>query len=101
MHHLPVVSGERLVGIISTVDLLEYGFKPRDTHANLDDYLDEHFSIEQIMQSDVTTIASDSTIRDAAKALLTGTLHAVPVIDGDGNLVGIVTSTDLISYLAS
>jgi len=101
IHHLPVTDGTRLVGIISVTDLLEYGFRPRDTHQNLDDYLDAHFSIEQIMQSDVVTIPNDSTIHDAAKALTTGSLHAVPVVDSDGNLAGIVTSTDLVSYLAS
>ena len=101
IHHLPIVDGQRLVGIISITDLLEYGFRPRDTHQNLDDYLDTHFSIEQIMQSDVVTIPSDSTVHDAAKALSTGALHAVPVVDDNGNLIGIVTSTDLVSYLAS
>lgn len=101
IHHLPVVDGQRLVGIISVTDLLEYGFRPRDTHENLDAYLDEHFSIAQIMNADVVTIASDSTVRDAARALTTGNLHAVPVVDDANKLVGIVTSTDLVSYLAS
>lgn len=101
VHHLPVVDGKRLVGIISVTDLLEYGFRPRDTHENLDEYLDQQFSIEQIMQADVTTIPSNSTIGDAARALRTGALHALPVVDDQGELVGIVTSTDLVSYLAS
>jgi CBS domain-containing protein len=101
IHHLPVVDGKRLVGIISTTDLIEYGFRPRDSHEDLDEYLDEHFSIEQIMHADVVTIPSDSTVRDAARALTTGTLHSVPVVDEARNLVGIVTSTDLVSYLMS
>ncbi len=101
IHHLPVVDGKRLVGIISITDLLEFGFRPRDTHEDLDEYLDEQFSIEQIMQKDVVTIPSNSTVRDAAQTLMTGTLHAAPVVDDDHNLVGIVTSTDLISYLVS
>lgn len=101
MHHLPVLDGKLLVGIISTTDLLEFGFAPRDTHENVDDYLDQHFSIEQVMQSWPVTIPSNSTIRDAADALATGTLHAVPVVKDDGELVGIVTSTDIVSYVVS
>lgn len=101
VHHLPVVEGKRLVGIISITDLLEFGFKPRDTHEDLDEYLNEHFSIPQIMQSDVVTISSSSNVREAAQILTTGSLHAVPVVDEDENLVGIVTSTDLVSFLAS
>jgi len=101
LHHLPVVDGEQLVGMISTSDLLEFGFEPRDSHKDLDDYLNEHFSIPQIMQTDLVTIPSDSSVRDAARALTTGDLHAVPVVGDDNKLVGIVTSTDIVSYLLS
>jgi CBS domain-containing protein len=101
LHHLPVVDGERLVGMISTTDLLEFGFEPRNSHKDLDDYLNEHFSIPQIMQTQLVTVPSDSTVRDAARALTTGDLHAVPVVAENDKLVGIVTSTDIISYLLS
>jgi len=101
LHHLPIVDGEKLVGLISTSDLLEFGFEPRDSHKDLDDYLNEHFSIQQIMQTDLVTIPSDSTVRDAARALTTGDLHAVPVVGDNDKLVGIVTSTDIVSYLLS
>jgi len=101
MHHLPVVDGQRLVGIITMTDLLEFGFEPRDPQENRDEFLDEHFQIGQIMQTELVKIPSDSTVRDAAKALTTGTLHAVPVVDDDQNLIGIVTSTDIVSYLLS
>jgi CBS domain-containing protein len=101
MHHLPVVDGQRLVGIITMTDLLEFGFEPRTPQENRDEYLDQHFQIGQIMQTELVTIPSDSTVRDAAKALTTGTLHAVPVVDENQNLIGIVTSTDIVSYLLS
>jgi CBS domain-containing protein len=101
LHHLPVVDGEKLVGMISTTDLLEFGFEPRDSHNDLDDYLNKHFSIPQIMQTELVTIPSDSTVRDAARALTTGNLHAVPVVGDNNKLLGIVTSTDIVSYLLS
>ena len=101
VHHLPVVEGKRLVGIISTRDLLELGFKPRRARDDLDAYLNENFSIWSIMQTDVTSIPSDSTVRDAARALCTGALHAVPVVDENHQLVGIVTTTDIASFVAS
>jgi len=101
LHHLPGVDGQRLVGIISMTDLLEFGFEPREAQADRDEYLDKHFMIAQIMQTELVTIPSDSTVRDAAKALTTGTLHAVPVVDKDQNLLGIVTSTDIVSYFLS
>lgn len=101
IHHLPVVDGQRLVGIITMTDLLEFGFEPREPEVSRDEYLDQHFQIGQIMQTELVTITGDSTVRDAAKALTTGSLHAVPVVDDDRNLIGIVTSTDIVSYLLS
>lgn len=101
LHHLPVVDGERLVGMISTTDLLEFGFEPRDSDEDLDEYLNQHFSIPQFMQTELVTIPSDSTVRDAARALTTGDLHAVAVVGDNDKLVGIVTSTDIVSYFLS
>ena len=101
VHHLPVLDGRRVVGIITTTDLLEFGFAPRDSHKDLDAYLNEHFQIAQVMQPEVVTIPSSSSVRDAARALATGTLHAVPVVKEDGELVGIVTTTDIVSFVVS
>ncbi len=101
LHHLPVVDGRRLVGIISTTDLLEFGFQPHNSHGDLDTYINQHFQISQIMHKELVTIPNDSTVRDAARALTTGARHAVPVVDEAQNLVGIVTSTDIISYFLS
>jgi len=101
LHHLPVVDGHRLVGIISTTDLLEFGFRPRDSHEDLDERPNKNFLVSQIMQTELVTIPSDSTVRDAAQVLTTGALHAVPVVDEGQNLIGIVTSTDIVSYFLS
>lgn len=100
VHHLPVVDGKRLVGIISTTDLLGLGFRPRDSHEDLDTYLNRQYSIGDIMRTNLVTVPSDSTIQDAARALCTGALHAVPVVDDANNLLGIVTTTDIASYIA-
>jgi CBS domain-containing protein len=67
----------------------------------VDEYLDSHFTVEQLMHAPVATIPSNSTVRDAARALSSGKLHAVPVVRGDDELVGIVTTTDIVSFVAS
>jgi CBS domain-containing protein len=53
------------------------------------------------MQADPVSLPSDSTIRDAARVLTTGQLHAVPVVRDNHELVGIVTSTDIVSFVVS
>ena len=51
------------------------------------------------MKKELRTLPLKSTIADAAGALADGSIHAVPVVDEAEELVGLVTSTDLICYL--
>ena len=62
--------------------------------------LDQYFSIRDCMQSPVVCIGAGESIRRAAEILGEGQFHCLPVVEGDQRLVGIVTSTDLIRYLA-
>jgi len=64
-----------------------------------DVFLDERCTVEALMNKSVITISHDAMVRDAARALASGRIHSVPVVDGKGHLSGIVTSTDLIRYL--
>lgn len=100
VHHIPVVKGDQLVGIISSSDILRVSFGDTfqaDERA-VDATLDHTFTIEQLMKKDPVTLTDGATIRDAAEILAKGEFHAVPVVHGT-RLVGIVTSTDLIRYL--
>ncbi len=99
-HHVPVVSGKKLLGMISASDILGISVEGVGSDdRSMDAYLDHQFSIEKLMRTGLTTLAPSSTIADAADALSDGSFHAVPVVDGDGNLEGLVTSTDLIRFL--
>ena len=98
-HHVPGVSGERLIGMISASDMLRlslaiYGVDERTVDAMLDS---EH-TIESVMSTKLTTIGAKDTVRTAAELLSEGVFHSLPVVDGE-KLVGIVTSTDIIKYL--
>jgi len=99
-HHLPVVSGKKLIGLISASDILGITVEgiPSDERS-MDAYLDHQFTIEGIMKDDLATLSQKSTIADAAEAMSDGTFHAIPVVDDEGNLEGLVTSTDLIRHL--
>jgi CBS domain-containing protein len=100
IHHVPVVNGNELVGLISSTDMIKlsldsYGTPDSATTA----YLDSQFSIDTIMSRDPITVKPDDPIRSAAKMLSTGGRHSLPVVDIDAKLVGIVTTTDLVNYL--
>ena len=57
------------------------------------------FSIEDVMTTALTTIDSMSTVREAAALLSSGDFHSLPIVGPGDELLGIVTSTDLIRYL--
>ncbi len=102
IHHLPVVSGHELLGIISFTDLMRVSFGDAFNAdvRSVDAALDHTMTIEQLMKKDPRCIRRDASVRDAAEILAAGEFHAVPVVDMDGkSLVGMVTSTDLIRYL--
>ena len=100
IHHVPVVDGKVLVGLISSTDIIKLSLDAYGTpDSDNKEYLDSQFSIDKVMSTDLVTVKPDDSIRSAAEALSTGTHHSLPVVDGDGKLMGIVTTTDLVNYL--
>jgi CBS-domain-containing membrane protein len=100
-HHLPVVDGERLVGMLSAVDLLRLNADKLDAadQANYD-LLDRCYRIGDIMQRNVITVSDRATVGDAARLLSAGGFHCVPVVNAaDDRLVGIITTTDLVGHM--
>lgn len=98
IHHIPVVSGKNLLGIISKTDIDKISFvtNAQDQKANTAIY--DNLQIEQIMTNSVDSIQAEDQIREAAEMLAQGKYHALPVMEGE-ELKGIVTSTDVIQYL--
>ena len=100
IHHVPVVSGKKLIGMISSTDMMRLSLSSYGTpDSAITEYLDSQFSIADVMTTKLTTIKPGEPIRSAAKKLSTGAFHSLPVVEEDGNLVGIVTTTDLVKYL--
>lgn len=102
VHHIPVVDGHKILGIISLSDILRVSFGDAfDTdERTVDATLDHTMTIEQLMIKEPRVLRKDASIRDAAEVLAKGRFHSIPIVDLDGvTLVGMVTSTDLIGYL--
>ena len=100
VRHLPVVSGDKIVGILSMTDLARISFvdsyDPNDFSVDTSVY--SLFSLEQIMVRNPKCISPDATIKEAAELFLEAEFHALPVVT-DEKLVGILTTTDLLKYL--
>ena len=96
IRHLPVL-GEfnKLVGIISVTDLAMLDRVTTDKLKEKNNRDDRHLTALDFMTKDVIGLSPDDTIGLAADLFLSREMHAAPVID-DGELVGIVTSHDLL-----
>jgi len=101
IHHIPVVSGEEIIGIVTSNDFMRVSFGEfgNQDAKGLDAILDHTYKMHDVMVANPVTIDKGATIREAAHVLSTHAFHALPVVDGE-KLVGLVTSTDLLNYLA-
>jgi len=100
IRHIPVVNGNKIVGMLSYTDLLRVSYADAADEAadNVESIVFNMFTIRQVMAKEIVIISPSSTIREAAGILSKYEFHALPVCEGE-LLVGIVTTTDLIKYL--
>ena len=91
IRHLPVVDRRRrLVGILSDRDLLHLPAKPKHASAH---------QVHEVMTRDVASVAPGTLAREAAALLVDRKIGALPVLDDELALVGVVTETDFLRYL--
>ncbi len=102
IRHMPVTSKKKIVGMLSMNDLLRLSFADGAfvEEGNVRSEIYEMFSINQLMVRTPETISSANTVRDATDLLVKRKYHSLPVVD-DGEVVGMVTTTDLLKYYLS
>ncbi|WP_053971199.1 HPP family protein [Mangrovimonas sp. ST2L15] len=99
IRHIPVVKGKRIVGMLSLTDLLRISFADEvEDEEEVETIVYNMFTIDQVMTKNLISVSPDSTIKEVAEILASKEFHALPVVFND-DLVGIVTTTDLIKYL--
>lgn len=85
---MPVMEGDRLVGIVSRRDL------DKANHHGL-----QNAPVKAFMSTSVITIGPDSSLDEAQRVMVTRDIGRLPVLDADHHLVGIVTRTDILRIL--
>jgi len=99
IRHIPIVDGNRLVGIVTERDLIGpaaaqiFGLKNKSKAALL-----KSVKIKEVMKKRVITVAPDTAIKDIAHLMADKKIGCVPVVS-DGVVVGLVTTTNILHYV--
>jgi acetoin utilization protein AcuB len=102
IRRLPVVSKDKLVGIVTDGDLKRASASDAtslEVHELI--YLISKIKIKHLMTKKVVTVPFDYSVEEAAEILLANKISGVPVVDRDAKLVGIITEMDIFSVLIS
>lgn len=94
---VPIMDGATLVGIVSESDVANAlrGVKRRSSQGHQDNNVERMLALD-IMQADVVTAKPDLPLKDAARLMLERGIGALPVVNDDRHLVGIVTRRDIV-----
>lgn len=87
-HHVPVIKDKILVGIISSYDIFHIDA------ANFEKVL-----VEDVMVKKIVTLEPHEKIGAAAQVFLRHLFHGLPIVNDKKELVGIVTTHDVLRYM--
>jgi CBS domain-containing protein len=97
IRHLPVLDGERLIGVLSSRDLLAASlsraldFEPLHRRAFM-----RAVEVKEVMTQDVDTITPDDAAAEAGRRMMRRKIGCLPVVNESGAFVGLLTETDLL-----
>ena len=97
--HLPVVKGEKVVGLLSDRDIKEY-VPSKATSLDVYElhYLLAKTKVKEVMKRNVITTPRDTPIEEAAMIMHDNNIGCLPVVDGN-RLVGIISDHDIFQVL--
>jgi CBS domain-containing protein len=86
-----VTKGDRPFGIVTHSDIVRWaGLRPQLLDVEL----------EGLASRPLVTLGRGATVEEAANEMIGNQIHKLPIIDDQGNLLGIVTITDLAVFLS-
>jgi acetoin utilization protein AcuB len=94
--HVLITEGPKLLGIVTDRDIRLNLPSPATSLSVWEiNYLLARLTVESVMTTSLVTVSPRQDTREAARLMLDHKIGALPVVDG-GQLVGIITETDLL-----
>lgn len=100
IRHLPVVAGDRVVGLVSQRDLFRAALSSAVARSPEDEqrWL-ARIPVRQSMTREVLSAHPDADVGHAVEMMLRERVGCLPVVE-DGRLVGLLSETDCLRHLA-
>ncbi|WP_298325444.1 CBS domain-containing protein [Haloactinopolyspora sp.] len=88
---LVIVDGSTIVGIVTERDILRAIARGADPDTE---------SIESVMSTELITVSSDTSVREAARMMAQNWIRHLPIVE-DGKLVGMLSQRDVTGVFAA
>jgi acetoin utilization protein AcuB len=100
IHHLPVMEGARLVGIITYQDLKSASASDSGSSTSPGKlHLRSQKPVSEIMAMSPVSVFDDQTIEDTAELFLIHMISGLPVLNQAKEVVGMITKSDLFRFI--
>ena len=101
IHHIPVVRYKDIVGLLSKSDLdLFYHGYSKGKDAQVEKELMRETRVDEIMVKQLAKLEAKDSIRTALEVFKLNRFHALPVVENGDDLIGMVTTHDIIIALS-
>ena len=95
----------KILGIVTVMDILDFFGGGKKFNIIEKKYQDNFLAainepVKEIMTRDIITLSNKASIAETIETMLSNQLGAIPLVDADGKLAGIVTERDIALSLA-
>jgi predicted transcriptional regulator len=95
VHHLPVLDQQKVVGMLSSADVMKLEMFLPKGGASPVEYLNQRMTVRSLVRGPALTVSPHQSVEAAARMMAQHGVHALVVVNTHDNLLGIITTTDI------
>jgi len=95
---LPVVDGGKLLGVVTKFDVLaKFAFTPKQVVPSYDELVSH--PVSEIVTKTLCSVDPETPLTRVLQLMIDKRVRSAPVLDSNGNLVGVISRTDIMRAL--